>query len=73
MATPESGAEISSMTMILTAITGKAVDIHDVIKVSADAGMYVPGAGSSWLVGPTVAKHYGLKATKLPHTVEADW
>lgn len=65
------GCGPTSMTMILTAITGKAVDIHDVIKVSADAGMYVPGAGSSWLVGPTVAKHYGLKATKLPHTVEA--
>lgn len=61
----------TSMTMIITALTGKAMDIREVVKVAADGGMYVPGVGSSWNVGPYLASHYGLKATKIPKTVAA--
>ncbi len=61
----------SSMTMIITALTGKAMDIHEVVKVAGDGGMYVPGQGSSWEVGPYLAKHYNLKSKHIPKTVAA--
>ncbi len=61
----------ASMTMIITALTGRAMDIKEVVKVSADAGLYVPGQGSKWTVGPVLAQHYGLQSKALPHTIEA--
>jgi lysophospholipase L1-like esterase len=61
-----SGCGPAAMAMIVTALTGKTVLPPEVATKAAS--MYVPGAGSSWQIGPFVASLYGLKSAP----VEAD-
>lgn len=66
-----SGCGPSAMAMIITALTGQPVTPDQTAKVAGDDGMYIPGTGSSWNVAPDLAKHYGLKATKINSDVTA--
>ncbi len=60
-----SGCGPSAMAMIITALTGQAVTPDQTAKKAGDDGMYVSGEGSSWEVANNLAKHYGLKSTKI--------
>lgn len=66
-----SGCGPSAMAMIITALTGQAVTPDQTAKVAGNDGMYIAGTGSSWQVAPDLAKHYGLKATKIKSDVTA--
>jgi hypothetical protein len=60
-----SGCGPSAMAMIITALTGEKVTPVETSNYAAEQGMYVPGAGSSWTIGPVLAKHWGLKSRKI--------
>lgn len=64
-----SGCGPAAMAMIVTALTGKKVLPPEVATVAAE--MYVPGAGSSWQIGPFVAAKYGLKSAPVAANVAA--
>jgi lysophospholipase L1-like esterase len=64
-----SGCGPAAMAMIVTALTGKKVLPPEVATVAAE--MYVPGAGSSWQIGPFVAAKYGLKSAPVEANVAA--
>jgi len=66
-----SGCGPSAMAMIITALTGQAVTPDQTAKKAGDDGMYIPGDGSSWEVANNLAKHYGLKSTKIKADVTA--
>lgn len=66
-----SGCGPSAMAMIITALTGQAVTPDQTAKKAGDDGMYHPGDGSSWDVANDLAKHYGLKSTKIKADVTA--
>lgn len=61
----------ASMAMIITALTGNAVDMEKIAKEAASGGIYVPGQGSMWTVGPYLAEKYGLSSKKIAHSVDA--
>lgn len=63
----ESGCGPAAMAMIVTALTGKSVLPPEVAGVAKS--MYVPGAGSSWNIGPFVAAHYGLSSSPVEANV----
>jgi hypothetical protein len=58
----DSGCGPSAMAMIITALTGTSVNPVATTDYAASQGMYVPGEGSSWSIGPVLAKHWGLTA-----------
>ena len=65
----KSGCGPSAMTAIISALTGKATNLVDVVNFAAEAGLYVPGVGSSWQVGPVLATEYGLNYEPLIKSV----
>jgi hypothetical protein len=67
----ESACGPSAMAMIITALTGKAVNLVDVAQTAASGGMYIPGSGSSWKVGPYLAQKYSLRAAPVAKNVTA--
>ena len=64
-----SGCGPSAMAMIITALTGQPVTPDQTAKKAGDDGMYISGEGSSHDVAPDLAKHYGLKATRIKFDV----
>lgn len=60
-----SGCGPSAMAMIITALTGQKITPVDTAKEAASQGMYVPGDGSKWIIGPVLAKHWGLTAEPI--------
>lgn len=66
-----SGCGPSAMAMIITALTGQAVTPDQTAKKAGDDGMYVKGEGSSHEIANNLAKHYGLKSTKIKSDVTA--
>lgn len=60
-----SGCGPAAMAMIITALTGLEVTPDVVADYADENGMYVPGAGSSWLLPSVVAPHWGLKASLI--------
>lgn len=66
-----SGCGPSAMAMIITALTGQAVTPDQTAKKAGDDGMYVSGEGSSHEIANNLAKHYGLKSTKIKSDVTA--
>lgn len=65
----KSGCGPTSLAMIITAMTGTQVLPPEVGDYAASLGMYIPGAGSSWMITEKVVPKWGLKATKLPADV----
>ena len=66
-----SGCGPSAMAMIITALTGQAITPDQTAKKAGDDGMYVSGEGSSHEIANNLAKHYGLKSTKIKSDVTA--
>ena len=58
----ESGCGPSAMAMIITALTGGSVKPPETADYAARQGLYEPGAGSKWTIGPVLAKNWGLKS-----------
>ena len=56
-----SGCGPTSFAMLATALLGREILPDEVAKISGDADMYVPGAGSSWAITEFLAKKYGLE------------
>jgi lysophospholipase L1-like esterase len=61
----ESGCGPSAMAMIITNLTGRQVTPDETSRFAASRGLYVSGEGSSWSIGPVLAKHWGLKAQAI--------
>ncbi len=61
----ESGCGPAAMAMIITALTGRRVTPVDTANYAASIGMYIPGTGSSWSIGPRLAEHWGLSALNI--------
>lgn len=60
-----SGCGPAAMAMIITALTGQAVTPPMTADYAASQNLYVPGAGSSWAIGPVLAEHWGLKSQQI--------
>ncbi|MFO0920761.1 MAG: phage tail tip lysozyme [Candidatus Saccharimonadales bacterium] len=60
-----SGCGPSAMAMIISTLTGQNITPVETSAYAASQGIYVEGAGSSWLVGKVLAEHWGLKAEPL--------
>lgn len=60
-----SGCGPSAMAMIISTLTGQKITPVETATYAASQGIYVEGAGSSWLVGKVLAEHWGLKAEPL--------
>ncbi|MFI5240312.1 MAG: phage tail tip lysozyme [Candidatus Saccharimonadia bacterium] len=67
----DSGCGPTAMATIITALTGSSVNPVATSDYAASQNLYVPGQGSSWSIGPVLAKHWGLKATLLGNNVAA--
>lgn len=61
----ESGCGPSAMAMIITALTGQSVKPPETADYAAKEGLYVPGAGSKWTIGPVLAQQWGLKSQHI--------
>lgn len=59
------GCGPTSFAMLATELLGKDILPDETAKVAGDAGMHVPGAGSSWQITKTLADHYGLEYEKI--------
>lgn len=60
-----SGCGPSAMAMIITALNNTPVTPLETSKYAASRGLYVPGSGSSWNLGPVLAQKWGLKAASI--------
>jgi hypothetical protein len=60
-----SGCGPSAMAMIITALTGSQVTPDIVAAWAGSHGLYIAGAGSSWSIGPDVAKQWNLKSSLI--------
>lgn len=60
-----SGCGPTSFAMMATALLGKNILPSETADVAGRAGMYVPGAGSSWEITKTLARYYGLQYEDL--------
>ena len=66
-----SGCGPSAMAMIITNLTGSRVTPVSTASYAASQNLYIDGQGSSWSIGPVLAKHWGLKATPIGAKVAA--
>lgn len=66
-----SGCGPTAMAMIITALTGQAVTPVDTANYAASQGLYVPGQGSKWSIGPVLAEHWGLKSEPISKDIGA--
>ena len=66
-----SGCGPSAMAMIITNLTKQQVT-PDITAAYADSqGLYVDGQGSSWSIGPVLAKRWGLQSSALSKSVQS--
>lgn len=65
------GCGPAAMAMIITALTGQRVTPVDTANYAAQQGLYVPGQGSSWSIGPVLAAHWNLKSETVARDVTA--
>jgi hypothetical protein len=66
-----SGCGPSAMAMIITNLKGTRVTPVQTADYAASKGIYIPGSGSSWNIGPTLAQHWGLHANALGVDVDS--
>lgn len=55
------GCGPTSFAMMATVLLGREITPTETAKIAGDAGMYVPGSGSSWDITEYLAEHYGLE------------
>lgn len=67
----ESGCGPAAMAMIITKLTGEQVTPVDTATYAGSIGMYVPGVGSSWDIGPRLASRWGLRSEPVERDVIA--
>lgn len=56
-----SGCGPTSFAMMATVLLGYKVTPDETARIAGDAGMYIPGSGSSWEITRVLAEHYGLE------------
>jgi len=66
-----SGCGPAAMAMIITTLTGQRVTPVETATYAASQGLYVPGAGSKWSIGPVLASHWGLRSEPIAKDVGA--
>lgn len=67
----ESGCGPAAMAMIITNLTKQQVTPVETANYAAQIGMYEPGVGSSWSIGPRLAEHWGLRAEPVAKDITA--
>ncbi len=67
----EAGCGPSAMAMIITALTGASVTPPATADYAgSQPGIYIPGVGSSWSIGPVLAAHWGLHSQFIGASVD---
>ena len=65
------GCGPTSMAMIISTLNSQAVTPHETGAFEASHGLYVPGSGSSWSIGPVMAANWHLQSRSLSPDVAA--
>ncbi len=65
------GCGPAAMAMIITNLTGQQVTPVDTANYAAQIGMYVPGVGSKWEIGPRLAAQWGLQSSPIANDISA--
>ena len=61
----DAGCGPSVMAMIITTLTGQKVTPVETASYAAANNLQTPGGGSSWQIGPNLAKKWNLTSTKI--------
>ena len=60
-----SGCGPTSFAMMATSLLGQSITPDETARIAGDAGMYVPGSGSSHEITRVLSEHYGLEYQAL--------